>query len=213
MEQVLKDAKLQKEECAGAGKMSYKNGTYLVTYTGKQFYPLAPDPNLIEIKDIAHALSNNCRFAGHVSQFYSVAQHCVLVSQNCEPENALSGLLHDASEAYLSDIVRPIKYTEAMEGYRKIEAILEKAINEKFGLPYPMPADVKMADDMLLLAEGYQFFRPVPDWVTSRLKVAGLEKPLQIIDGGWPPTVAKAKFMMRFMELKGVKISGETKKD
>ena len=90
----------------------------MVTYTGKEFYPLDPNPADIDIKDIAHALSNCCRFAGHIKSFYSVAQHSVIVSELCEPENALAGLLHDASEAYLSDIARPVKYTEQMEGYR-----------------------------------------------------------------------------------------------
>jgi hypothetical protein len=197
---------LQKQECEGVTKNSYKLGTYMVTYTGKLFYPLQPNIDDIEIKDIAQALSNCCRYAGHVSSFYSVSQHSVLVSYLCEPQNALCGLLHDASEAYLSDIVRPIKYTESMEGYRDIEAGLEKAISEKYSLPYPLPKDVKYADDMVLIAEGYQLFKPVPVWVFDRLKAAGLEKPLVTLDGCWVPAVAKAKFMMRFMELNGVKL-------
>jgi hypothetical protein len=199
---------LMTSECGGLTIRpgSYKTGTYMLTYTGKEFYPLHPDPEYINIKDIAHALSNVCRFTGHVSQFYSVAQHCVLVSQICEPENALCGLLHDASEAYLSDVARPVKYTELMEGYREIEAVLEQAICEKFGTPYPMPKDVKYADDMCLLAEGYQLFKPSPAWVLERLKAAGLEKPLITLDGCWPPFVAKARFMKRFLELSGTKI-------
>ena len=212
--ETFKGKALQADECAGiVDENSYKIGTYMLTFTGKKFYPLVPNPDLIDIKDIAHALSNICRFTGHVSNFYSVAQHSVLVSKLCQPENALQGLLHDASEAYLSDISRPVKYTEKMEGYRKIEANLEKIIFLKYNLPYPMPKDVKWADDMLLLAEAYQLFRPVPDWVTIRLINAGLEKPLLTLDGAWPPAVAKARFMGRFLELNGVDISAETKKD
>jgi uncharacterized protein len=192
---------------------SYKTGTYMITYTGKEFYPLHPDPEDINIKDIGHALSNVCRFTGHVSQFYSVAQHCVLVSQICEPENALCGLLHDASEAYLSDIARPVKYTKQMEGYREIEAVLEKAICEKFGTPYPMTKDVKYADDMCLLAEGFQLFKPIPNWVLERLKAAGLEKPLITIDACWNPMYAKLQFMNRFMELNGVTVKQTTEKE
>jgi len=194
-------------ECSGQTKnTNYKTGTYITTFTGKQFYPLHPDVNDIDIKDIAHALSNCCRWVGHVSQFYSVAQHSVLVSYLCEPKNALCGLLHDASEAYLSDMARPIKYTESMEGYRDIEAGLEKVIAEKYSLPYPLPKDVKYADDMLLIAEGYQLFKPPLSWVFDKLKAAGLEKPLVTLDGCWIPAVAKAKFIMRFMELNGVKL-------
>jgi len=200
----LTGEELQSKECYGVDKNSYKRGTYLLTYTGREFYPLHPDPNNVDIKDIAHSLSNSCRFTGHISKFYSVAQHSVIVSHLCQPENALAGLLHDASEAYLSDIARPVKYTEKMEGYREIEALLEKTINEKFGIPYPMSADVKYADDMALLAEGYQLFKPIPNWVIARLKAANLEKPLVTLDGAWLPSVAEGKFMKRFLELQGV---------
>ena len=211
----LKGQKLMNRECGGLTVRpgSYKTGTYMLTYTNKQFYPLHPDPNDIDIKDIAHALSNVCRFTGHVSQFYSVAQHCVLVSQICNPENALAGLLHDASEAYLSDVARPVKYTQLMEGYRKIEDLLEEAISVKFNTPYPMTKDIKYADDMCLLAEGYQLFKPAPEWVLERLKAAGLEKPIITLDSCWPPMVAKAKFMKRFMELNGVQCKPATEKE
>ena len=213
MEQIenLSGEKLFARECICA-EGNYKKGTYMVTYTGKLFYPLDPEPDLIVIKDIAHALSNNCRFCGHVKNFYSVAQHSVIVSQLCEPENALTGLLHDASEAYLSDITRPIKYTEQMAGYREIEHTLEEAIFAKFGLPFPMTTDVKRADDMALIAEGYTLFNPIPDWIFRRLKDAGLTEPIYKLESAWPPAVAKAQFMKRFLELNGVKISAASGK-
>ena len=171
MEQIEKlEGQALYERENGKERGNSQRGTYMLTYTQKEFYPLEPKIEDIEIKDIAHALGNICRFTGHVNQFYSVAQHSVIVSHLCQPENALAGLLHDASEAYLSDIARPVKYTEKMEGYREIEALLEKTINEKFGIPYPMSADVKYADDMALLAEGYQLFKPIPNWVIARSK-------------------------------------------
>ena len=185
---------------------NYKKGSYISTYRGKKLWPLDPNPSDIDIQDIAHALSNNCRWTGHVKSFYSISQHSVLVSQIVEPENALAGLLHDASEAYLSDIARPVKYSEPMEGYREIEANLERVINEKFGLPYPMSIDVKRADDMLLTAEGYYLFNTPQQWVLDKLKAAGLEKPLVAPIVCWPPVTAKAMFMKRFLELNGVKI-------
>lgn len=184
----------------------YKKGSYISTYRNRHIFPLDPDPSDIDIQDIAHALSNNCRWTGHVKSFYSVSQHSVLVSQIVEPENALAGLLHDASEAYLSDIARPVKYSEPMEGYREIEARLERVINEKFGLPYPMSVDVKRADDMLLTAEGYYLFNPPQQWVLDKLAAAGLEKPMIAPIVCWPPATAKAMFMKRFLELNGVKI-------
>jgi hypothetical protein len=192
---------------------SYKKGSWITTYKGHKFYPLDPDPDDIDIMDIAHALSNSCRWTGHVSQFYSVAQHCVLVSQNCKPENALGGLLHDATEAYLSDISRPVKYSEKMDGYRDIEANLEKVISEKYNLPYPMTIDVKKADDDLLLSEAFTFFRPVPEWASNRIKDLGLEKPSIVIDGGYQPAIAKGLFLRRFFELNGVNISAKTEEN
>src|ERR1019366_9954250 len=78
------------------------------TYSGVRFKPLDPDP-AVGISDIAHALANQCRFGGHSSAFYSVAQHSVRVSEICAAEDALWGLLHDASEAYLVDVPAPLK--------------------------------------------------------------------------------------------------------
>jgi 5'-deoxynucleotidase YfbR-like HD superfamily hydrolase len=101
-----------------------------------------------------------------LAPFYSVAQHSVYVSQQCDPDDALAGLLHDASEAYLSDIVRPVKFTAEMEGYRAIEKRLENAIAEKFGLAAAMTPSIKAADDLVLLSEAYALFRPVPDGFT-----------------------------------------------
>src|SRR5579885_2784587 len=86
-----------------------RHGDWIQTYCGVAFYPLDPRPEEILIEDIAHALSMLCRFTGHVKRFYSVAQHCVYVSHRCDPKDALWGLLHDAAEAYLNDISRPVK--------------------------------------------------------------------------------------------------------
>lgn len=105
--------------------------SYIVTYTGKKVYPLDPDPDTLCIEDIAHALSNICRFTGHVKTFYSVAQHSVLVSNFCGLP--IHGLLHDASEAYLADVASTIK--PAFSAFRHAEMILMEAIYAKFNLP------------------------------------------------------------------------------
>jgi|ERR1035441_7510742 hypothetical protein len=201
IEQLTGEALYNDQLGPEAGRGNYKNGAYMLTYTGKQFYPLNPDPADIDIKDIAHALSNCCRFTGHVRNFYSVAQHSVIVSELCEPENALAGLLHDASEAYLSDISRPVKYTQQMEGYREIEHKLEEVIFAKFNLDFPMTKDVKWADDTALMSEGYYLFHPVPDWIKRRLADNKLIVPAYQLTTCWPPAIAKAMFMKRFILL------------
>jgi hypothetical protein len=86
-----------------------RKGDWMQTYTGRQFWPIDPRADEIDIVDIAHALSQQCRFAGHCKSFYSVATHSWHTSNVCNSENALWGLLHDAAEAYLVDLPTPIK--------------------------------------------------------------------------------------------------------
>jgi 5'-deoxynucleotidase YfbR-like HD superfamily hydrolase len=84
--------------------------SWIQTYQGGCFEPFNPHPDQIHIRDIAHALALTCRFTGHCLDFYSVAQHSVMVSQIVSHKHALAGLLHDASEAYLTDVASPIKH-------------------------------------------------------------------------------------------------------
>lgn len=145
----------------------------ILTYTKKMFDPLAPETELIEIRDIAHALSYLCRANGHFKSFYSVCQHCV----NCANEAKARGyshrvqlacLLHDASEAYLSDVTRPVK--EELPQYKKIEEPLQDAIWAKW-LGQPLDeteyAQVFEIDDHILENEfvtlmGYQLKETLP---------------------------------------------------
>src|SRR4051812_6540197 len=92
-----------------AAPAKQQKGDWMQTISGKAFFPLDPRPADVDIQDIAHALAFQCRFGGHVKEFYSVAEHSVRVSLICAHEDAKWGLLHDATEAYLSDIVRPVK--------------------------------------------------------------------------------------------------------
>lgn len=128
---------------------------WIITYTGRKFWPLNPSPYDIDIVDIAHALSNICRFTGHVSRFISVAQHSVMVSDLCL-NHQLFGLLHDASEAYLCDIASPIKHDPVFAPYRKAETKLQRMIIEKFGLIWKgiPPYEVSCVDEMIGASEG-----------------------------------------------------------
>jgi len=119
---------------------------WIETISGKFIYPLDPDPDAIDIDDIAHALSMNCRFTGHVLRHYSVCEHSFYVSELCKPEHKLWGLLHDASEAYLSDIASPVKKSKNFFFYRRVEKRLQDCIYKKFGLLGNLPPEVKEID-------------------------------------------------------------------
>lgn len=124
---------------------------YIETYTGRNFYFKKPDPSDIYIEDIAHALGNKCRFAGHCVSFYSVAEHSYIVSHLVPSHLALAGLLHDASEAYLEDIPTPIK--PFMSSYYDLEAKIMFCIAEKFGFDWPLDEQVKLWDKVQLRSE------------------------------------------------------------
>ncbi|BEM21556.1 hypothetical protein SMCM5_45580 [Serratia marcescens] len=124
---------------------------YIRTHSGHHFYYQVISPDAIDIDDIAQALSNICRFAGHLDDFYSVAQHSVLVSRLVPPELALEALLHDASEAYCQDIPAPLK--ALLPDYRDIEASVDNAIRSLFGLPMEHSPEVKRADLVMLATE------------------------------------------------------------
>jgi len=123
----------------------------LKTFTGKMINVFEPDPELICIEDIAHALSNLCRFGGHTPKFYSVAEHSIRVAHTVSYKYRMAALLHDASEAYMVDIPSPIKYF--IPKYQEYEQNLMAAIAEKFWFQYPLPSEVANADKKLLEIE------------------------------------------------------------
>lgn len=125
--------------------------TWIQTYTGRKFDLADPDPDQVDLADIAHAISMLCRFTGHVRDFYSVAQHSVIVSNLVPAEHAFAGLMHDATEAYVADLNRPLK--NMLPEYKLIERAVWEAIAGKFGLDVALPAEVKEADNVALLWE------------------------------------------------------------
>lgn len=111
-----------------------KTTDWIQTYTGARFYPLEPDLDLIRIADIAHSLSMQCRYTGHTARFYSVAEHSLILAKEFHTgwHYRLVALLHDATEAYLSDIPRPLKYLPEFAFYRHAEDRLQEMIFDKF---------------------------------------------------------------------------------
>jgi hypothetical protein len=177
-------------------------GAWMQTFTGRQFYPLAPQVDDIDPVDIAHALSLICRYGGHTTRFYSVAEHCVLMSHAVAPEHALWALLHDATEAYVGDMVRPLKYH--MPAYQEAEERVLRAIEVRFGLRHPdeiptgIPAAVKEADNRILLDERAALLGPAPErWAAEHLQ------PLGVRIRGHVPAMAKIMYADRLRELTG----------
>jgi len=132
--------------------------SYILTASGIKIDPLHPEPEQINIHDIAHSLVKICRFNGHCHGFYSVAEHSIRVSREVPIAHKLTALLHDATEAYIGDMVSPIK--RRMAPYRKMEENLWRCIAEKFELPEKIPHAVNHADLVLLATEKRDLMPP-----------------------------------------------------
>lgn len=186
--------------------MTERRGNWMQTYTGRQFWPLDPRPEEIVIEDIAHALSNQCRFAGHCTTFYSVAEHSVRVSNVVAagaPNNAdlrLLALLHDAAEAYLVDLPRPVKHTPEFAAYFGFEADLELAICARFELPMIGADLVKRADEILLSTERRDLMPSDLDWKANGNAPISAE-PLEMQIRPIAPGAAEMWFLATFNSL------------
>lgn len=172
-----------------------RRGDWMQTFTGGVFWPMDPRPEEVDIADIAHALANACRYAGHVRRFYSVAEHSVLLSRHFSSlPHRRWALLHDATEAYLVDVPRPVK--PFLPGYREAEDAVMRVVAARFGLGGDtIPEAVKIADGRILCDEREQAMNPcVLDW-----NLVG--PPLGVTLRFWPPDVAKAEFLIAYREL------------
>jgi len=173
-------------------------GRPIRTVSGIAFWPLDPRADEVRIEDIAHALSNICRFGGHCSEFYSVAQHSVWVAKHVaaeRPELALHALLHDAAEAYVGDVVQPLKgYARICESmFSTVERRIQDAISEAFGLrPLTVQEDQFIRDaDALALATEARDLMGNPQWPDLPLPAAG-----HVF--GHTPTFSRVTFLDRF---------------
>ena len=128
-----------------------KVGTAIELLSGKMFDYTNPEDCEVEIDDIAGALSNICRFSGHLPQFYSVAQHAVNVSRIVPVGHEKSGLLHDTAEAFTNDLPTPLK--TALPVFKELEVAIESAMSRRFGFQYPLSDEVKLADLQMLKIE------------------------------------------------------------
>jgi len=167
----------------------------ILTRSGISFNLLEPTTEMIEIEDIAHALSNLCRFTGHTKSFYSVAEHCVRAAQEVPNAFALETLLHDSTEAYLGDVSSPLK--ALLPDYQAIEERLDRVIRQRFGLPATMSPEVKRADLAMLATERTCLMPSSAEIWTQLCDI----KPAALIDYTWTPREAKQRFLSLVWDL------------
>jgi 5'-deoxynucleotidase YfbR-like HD superfamily hydrolase len=178
--------------------------------SGTTFNYNKPEESDVTIEDIASALSNVCRFSGHLPRFYSVAQHLVNTSYIVPVEHAFTALMHDTAEAFTNDLPTPLKW--AFPIFKELEVKIESAMGNKFGFQYPYPDEVKEADTIMLMLEKY-FVKdcnqhwPMYEAYTKR-RVAKYRDMVDL--DSWQPRRAKREFLERFEELSKRNVEGET---
>jgi len=169
--------------------------------TGKKIFPMHPDPQMVDIEDIGHSLANICRFGGHCREFYSVAQHSVMVSALVPDHLAMHGLMHDAAEAYVGDMVRPLK--AQLDQYNELEhewmrAIYMKLCPELYDqLTEDDHNEIKEADNRALMYEASHLIQSRgKDWEIDAY-------PLIMPWVAYDPVTAKKAFLRRWFTLQG----------
>jgi len=182
---------------------------YTQTFSGRRFYPYEPRTSDIAIADIAHALSYQCRYSGHCRQFYSVAQHSVIVSYLVSKPNAFEGLMHDSQEAYVSDVASPIK--KVVPEFAVFEQKIWSVIAERFGIKEELCHEVKTVDKLVCKWEYERFLNPMveedeywpPYQWTKNVDFSHDPEPIidEYMSHGWSPDEAEQRFMTRFHEL------------
>lgn len=166
------------------------------TYSGRFFDILKPEEYEYDINEIAHALSNLCRYTGHTNGFYSVAEHSVLVSRLVPDDLALCGLLHDASECFLGDVSSPLK--QLLPEYRSIENRVEKAIANYFGIPFPYPPEIKEADKRMYWQERQDVAN---NGIRDRLWHQDKRATRRVEARGMAPHMARRMFLSRYNQI------------
>lgn len=187
------------------GEHRVSRGAWMQTFTQRRFYVWDPRADEVVVEDIAHSLSLICRYNGHTPRHVSVAQHSVMLSMALEltgfPEHALWGLMHDAAEAYVGDMTRPMKVTLG-DCFADVEEGVLRVIAERFGLPMPMPPAVHDADDRMLATEARLFFTGSESW-GLRLPPYDEDEIVTGIKYNASPRAAEDEFLRRFDQLTG----------
>jgi len=166
--------------------------------SGGQFNYNKPEKSDVTLDDLAGALSNICRFSGHLPQFYSVAQHLVNTSRIVPVEYAFDALMHDTAEAFTNDLPTPLKW--ALPIFKELEVKIESAMAKKFGFNFPYDPAVKQADTIMLLLEKTYVKGDTSVW--PMYEGIEFEQYKDKVDlKGWTPKRAKREFLERYKEL------------
>lgn len=166
--------------------------------SGAQFNYNRPEESDVTLEDLASALSNICRFSGHLPIFYSVAQHLVNTSHIVDNSYAFDALMHDTAEAFTNDIPTPLKW--ALPVFKELEQKIESAMARKFNFSYPYPEPVKLADTQMLLIE--KTYVKKDDQIWPYYKDIEFEHLIDKVDlTSWSPSKAKIEFLKRYKEL------------
>lgn len=183
---------------AVAGSNPKLDDQWIGLLSGAQFNYNRPEESDVTLDDLASALSNICRFSGHLPCFYSVAQHLVNTSRIVRPEFAFDALMHDTAEAFTNDLPTPLKW--ALPIFKELEVKIEAAMAEKFGFNYPYPPEVKQADTEMLILE--KLYVKKDDRVWPQYEGIVVDHLVDKVDlKPWQPQRAKREFLERYEEL------------
>ncbi len=171
-----------------------KKGAWIETFTGIKFNVFKPRQKDVDIRDIAHALSMCTRFNGHLAKYYSVAEHSIIMSYLVKPKHALAALLHDAAEANLSDVPRPIKYM--LPSITELDAAVSDVIFKKYGIS-DIDSSIHELDRALCLAEANDSGMHTEDWNEGHDKYGYLNVKIY----HWDWKTAEDRFLARFRNL------------
>ncbi|MDQ5902525.1 MAG: 5-nucleotidase [Pseudomonadota bacterium] len=175
---------------------------YVSTFLGNRFYLLAPHIDDVAIEDIAHGLAFQCRFNGQTQHFYSVAQHSLMVAGLVPRRLALAALLHDAAEAYLGDMVKPLK--SLFPDFSQIETEVMAIIGARFGVSGFDDRLIKRADLIALATEKRDLMPHSSEAWQSLGGIAPLPARIKPLS----PPVAKQLFLLEFQRLAGIGTTG-----
>lgn len=209
-----KTTTIDSEMCPGAGVG--RKGHFMRLASGTKYWPLDPRPEEIFIDDIAASLSRLCRFNGHVidnatkgysvDKMYTVAEHSYWCSYQVPEEDQFEALMHDASEAFTGDLIRPMKVVpEIAAVYKPIEEMNERAIARRFNLRFPYPDSVKDADEAVCTRE----LRTIMAGAAERAEnqaVLNTRREANIQLQCWSPSEARAWFLKRFFQLSAIRM-------